>query len=346
MAISLSIGDNGIITSARNATEQWEQGAANEQDELKQIADFINNNNGNNEEDDIIGLNDVPIPKGFYYVGGTKTDGIVISDNQADENKYKEQTEAGNSQIPGDGLVGNQFVWVPVENIADFAVYPGYHSGSASSSIYSYSEQPTNEYNLMKASVEKNHGFYVARYEAGKEIINGEGTVVSKKSADVWNNIKFDGIPEEDYNEEETSDNGAMAKANGMYTDKNKYAVTSTLIYEEQWDAIMAWIDPNFKTSSCEESSFVRDSSGKGNYGNGNIATCGSNDAYRVNNIYDLAGNAAEWNIKYNGESGSARGGAYRSYSGKYDPASCRDFLEPQKDDFYEIYGFRVALYL
>ena len=173
VAIGLSIGDNGIITSARNATEQWEQGAANEQDELKQIADFINSNNGNSEEDDIIGLNDVPIPKGFYYVGGTKTDGIVISDNPADENKYKEQTEAGNSQIPGDGLVGNQFVWVPVENPADFKRYPS----DASSSLDGYVEpQDDNlsiisdekkEYDLMCQSVIENHGFYVARYEAG-----------------------------------------------------------------------------------------------------------------------------------------------------------------------------------
>ena len=29
----------------------------------------------------------VPIPKGFYYVGGTKEEGVVISDNKVDENK-------------------------------------------------------------------------------------------------------------------------------------------------------------------------------------------------------------------------------------------------------------------
>ena len=44
----------------------------------------------------------VPIPKGFYYVTGTKNTGVVISDNQADENK-------------ADGNNGNQFVWVPVK---------------------------------------------------------------------------------------------------------------------------------------------------------------------------------------------------------------------------------------
>lgn len=44
----------------------------------------------------------VPIPKGFYYVTGTMDTGVVISDNQEDENN-----ESGNN--------GNQFVWVPVK---------------------------------------------------------------------------------------------------------------------------------------------------------------------------------------------------------------------------------------
>ena len=45
----------------------------------------------------------VPIPTGFYYVGGTKNSGLVISDAAADENK------GVNAE-----LSGNQFVWVPV----------------------------------------------------------------------------------------------------------------------------------------------------------------------------------------------------------------------------------------
>ena len=43
----------------------------------------------------------VPIPKGFYYVTGTKDTGVVISDDPGDENNIN-----GNN--------GNQYVWVPV----------------------------------------------------------------------------------------------------------------------------------------------------------------------------------------------------------------------------------------
>ena len=44
-------------------------------------------------------------PTGFVHVGGTIDEGYVISDNASDENKGADSTE----------LLGNQFVWVPVD---------------------------------------------------------------------------------------------------------------------------------------------------------------------------------------------------------------------------------------
>ena len=37
--------------------------------------------------------NIIPVPEGFYYVGGTKSSGVVISDNKDDQNKYKGQAD-------------------------------------------------------------------------------------------------------------------------------------------------------------------------------------------------------------------------------------------------------------
>ena len=51
----------------------------------------------------------VTIPAGYYYVGGTKAKGLVISDAEADNEKYKGQENVGKD------LQGNQWVWVPVE---------------------------------------------------------------------------------------------------------------------------------------------------------------------------------------------------------------------------------------
>lgn len=49
----------------------------------------------------------IPIPDGFYYVGGEIDTGIVISDNKEDEFKGAEYDKITK-------LKGNQFVWIPV----------------------------------------------------------------------------------------------------------------------------------------------------------------------------------------------------------------------------------------
>ena len=212
---------------------------------------------------------------------------------------------------------------------------------------YRYEGEET-EYNLMKQRVEENKGFYVARYEAGQEKIKGVDTVVSKKGATVWNKIAW--------GDSMTSigTEGAVAKAQGMYTNKEEYAVTSTLIYGAQWDAIMAWIDPAYKTTSCEADSFVRNSEGKGNYNEsantndwkGDVATCGISDDYRVKNIYDLAGNVSEWTMEaFSTNLRVYRGGDYCKTGSNY-PASYRDCANLPSNDSYVTLGFRVALYL
>lgn len=285
----------------------------------------------------------VTIPKAFYYVGGAKDTGIVISDSPLDENKYSSDKYADQANIPGDGLVGNQFVWIPVENISDFKRYPNYGATQSAtfnepaSVSYRYQNE-VEEYNNMMQSVEENHGFYVARYEAGKEKINGVDTIVSKKGATVWTNIAW-GNSTTDIGTE-----GAVAKAKGMYVNQGTYDITGTLIYGTQWDAIMAWIDPNYKTTTCAEDSFVRNSSGKGNYDSSSLATCGSSDNYRVKNIYDLAGNAWEWGMETDIIGWRvARGGCYSSSSSSISASYrySKNSGTPVNDT-----GFRVVLCL
>ena len=222
-------------------------------------------------------------------------------------------------------LYGNQFVWVPVER--ELNIYPSYQSGLTQymtnyhePSLINYQyEDEQGEYELMKQSVEENNGFYVARYEAGRELTDGIETVVSKKGVSVWYGIKWG------ESMTQIGTEGAVARAQGMYTDKTKYEVTSTLIYGSQWDAIMAWIDPAYATSNCAENSYVRNSTEKGNYGDNNTRICGSSDSYRVKNIYDLAGNVWKWTMEGNASYGrTERGGSY-GYDGNYCPASNRN---------------------
>ena len=274
----------------------------------------------------------VSIPYGFYYVGGRKNTGIVISDSSNDEDKYASYSDQAN--IPADGLEGNQFVWVPVENIDNFKRYGGYWRDmpqaeyeSIENNNYSWwnlFSEPTvegygyegeiEEYNSMYSSVEENKGFYVARFEAG----NDNEVVVSKKGIMPWTNISWG------ENMSEIGKTGAVARSKGMYANKEIYGVTSTLIYGVQWDAIMTWIDPNYITSTCDvQNSFVANSEGKGNY-TGTIDVCGSSDNYIIKNIYDLAGNIDECTMESaSNNSRVDRGGNWINSDQKV-PASAR----------------------
>ncbi len=348
VAINLTIGENGIFTRAQDAVNKYEQAQINEQDELNKAVNFIDNYTKGSSSDEIK-IEGVKIPKGFYYVGGTKATGIVISDAKADENVYSKEKHADQANIPGDGLTGNQFVWVPVEEISKFRRYPDYWNGEADKENFGNYYEPSQEgyrypdeveeYNAMMQSVEDNQGFYVSRYEAGKEKVNEVDTVVSKKNAEVWTDIPW-GNSMTDIGSE-----GAVSKAQGMYTNKEKNNVTSTLIYGVQWDAIMAWIDPAYETSTCTDDSFVKNSEGKGNYSDSdstnNPAKCGSSDNYRVNNIYDLAGNVGEWTMEAESTDNRVyRGGDY-NYSGSYDPASSRNSYSPDRSYPYERFPCR-----
>ena len=126
--------------------------------------------------------NTIPVPYGFYYVGGTLDSGVVISDHQSDKNKYK-----GIGDVPTgvayhlDGTVnkekcdlqGNQFVWIPCKS----EDYKKIDFGADYKNSVDW-DRTTNT--AEKAKVEKYGGFFVGRYEAGtSEII-------------LANNVKFE----------------------------------------------------------------------------------------------------------------------------------------------------------
>ena len=100
------------------------------------------------------------IPEGFAIVPGCDdvSEGLVISD------------DAGDTEVDSNNIVanGNQFVWVPVTNIANFKTIEGYENGNLQNYLASCSEPSTSgyntevaEYNSMKQSVEENQGFYI-----------------------------------------------------------------------------------------------------------------------------------------------------------------------------------------
>ena len=262
----------------------------------------------------------IPLPDGFHYVGGTKSEGIVISDDPADAGK-------GTSWEVAQTLQGNQFVWVPVEVDEYFKTYEGYYDGSLQSFTSSceepysggYATEP-DEYEAMKASVLQYNGFYVGRYEAGVEgsaRVYGDGIdddVVIKQGKNVYNYIGWNGNENDAMNDEA---GGAVEVAKRMYSKERGDSVTSTLIYGVQWDAIMQFIDSGYKNEDGTLTSYVADSTGRGNYNEdkntndwkGSPTVTGASADYAEKNIYDLAGNCWEWTMEsYNTYSRVVRG--------------------------------------
>ena len=106
VSIAMLTGENGILTQAQNAKNKTEEAKAKEKQDLEDQNALIENlANGNNSIKEY--HNGVPIPKGFYYVGGEKDTGLVISDAEGDDLDNLKH--------------GNQFVWVPVDDINKMA---------------------------------------------------------------------------------------------------------------------------------------------------------------------------------------------------------------------------------
>ena len=144
----------------------------------------------------------------------------------------------------------------------------------------------------MYNSVTENKGFYVARYEASSNNNSSSGNANSQGNKTPWTNIAWGN------NMTTIGTTGAVYKSQQMYTNKTTHGVTSTLIYGIQWDAIMAWIDPAYKTSTCTGDSYVANSEGKGYYKQADKTNTASDSNYAVKNIYDLAGNVREWTME------------------------------------------------
>ena len=286
----------------------------------------------------------VKIPAGFKVAddsGNTINEGIVIEDSEK-----------------------NQFVWVPVskENFAtEFVRREGYYSGTLQSWRFGWGEanaegvnemvtetEKTKEEAIkMYASVKRNEGFYIARYEAGND---GNGNVVLKKGADVYNEIPWSANGQ--MKETTGTTGGAVELSRNFANAKNYKTVTSTLIYGVQWDAVMKWME-NVNNPNVEGKTYIQDSTGMGWHsgvsGNSDHKTgidIGEENkvSNQVKKIYDLAGNVLEWTMESYGTGVRIVRGGYYDYTGFDLPVSSRGNQEPFESG--SNVGFRPTLFL
>ena len=379
ITISLVFSENGIIAKAREAAEKTNQAVINEQAQMNEIARYMENMlNGiggsttpeepegpempdgwDDTKVDAVESADnvvVPVPKGYTAseVTGENTvkDGFVIYEG--------EESITDESDIETAQTTRNQFVWVPVSNPSE--MYGTDSSGKKWGKLYNFSStgitplnwteqdgvmtitttsgndsyrepdivsddssngvtlsQLETEFNAMITSVEKYGGFYIGRYETGN--LSQAEAVVVKNNSDINNQTWYTM-----YN-----------KSKGVAANSN---VTTSMIWGCQWDATLRWM---YNSGDAEKKTYTYDSTGKGNYGGSKKAT-GSNDAYAVNNIYDMAGNVRDWTIEANVTSNRVIRGGFYDYSASNGPASYRSFNVPTNS--YSNSGSRLALYM
>ena len=353
VSINTVLGDDGIIKKAKEETEKTAAVQEKEMIERNLLEQELENSLATPTPKPQP-TDGVKIPAGFYYVGGTKTSGIVISDNVNDKDKYK------NKAVVGTDLLGNQYVWIPctTDNTSSDLQYTRTEWGvevdgddnsraikdelTLTDASVTYSDSDTAnginadvskeivaQIKAEKASVAQYGGYYIGRYEVGK---NGDTAVV-----------KYDQTP---YAEITWSTAYGLAKKIITNSEVNSYLCSSYA-----WDTAVNFIQNNSTAknyaTSIEgfngnwNSQEVKDPSGNVIKPAGTSQQLNTGLTTQFCNIFDMGGNEAEFTTELNpgtSETVVLRGGAYSYYDG---PAGYRwDYRSGAND------GFRATLFL
>lgn len=352
VSLNLVLGENGIISKAREASTKTVQAQQNSEIEMNLLEQELAN--ATKEPDPAEG---VKIPTGFYYVGGTKTSGIVISDNVNDKDKYK------NKAVVGTDLLGNQYVWIPCTTdstssklqyartewgveadgddnsraikdeltLTDASVT--YSNADTANGINAdVSKEIVAQIKAEKASVAQYGGYYIGRYEVGKN----SDTAVVKYNQTPYASITW---------------STAYGLAKKIITNSE---VNSYLCSSYAWDTAVNFIQNNSTAKNYATSiegfngnwnpQAVKDPSGNVIKPAGTSQQLNTGLTTQFCNIFDMGGNEAEFTTELNpGTSATVvlRGGRY-NYDD--DPAGYRWDVTSGSANIG--YGFRATLFL
>lgn len=353
VSLNLVLGDNGIIVKAKEAAETTAAAQEKEAMERNLLEKELENSLSTPAVEPTDG---VKIPTGFYYVGGTKASGIVISDNKNDKNKYR------NQKVVGTDLLGNQYVWIPctTDSTSSKLQYARTEWGvevdgndnsraikdelTLTDASVTYSDADTAnginadvskeivaQIKAEKASVAQYGGYYIGRYEVGRN----SDTAVVKYNQTPYASITW---------------STAYGLAKKIITNSE---VNSYLCSSYAWDTAVNFIQNNSTAKNYATSiegfngnwnpQAVKDPSGNVIKPAGTSQQLNTGLTTQFCNIFDMGGNEAEFTTELNpgtSETVVVRGGDYYNdgpAGGRWDCNSGRAIIHN---------GFRATLFL
>ena len=327
VSLNLVLGDNGIIVKAKEAAETTAAAQEKEAMERNLLEKELENSLSTPAVEPTDG---VKIPTGFYYVGGTKASGIVISDNKNDKNKYR------NQKVVGTDLLGNQYVWIPctTDSSSSDLQYARTEWGvevdgddnsraikdelTLTDASVTYSDADTAnginadvskeivaQIKAEKASVAQYGGYYIGRYEVGRN----SDTAVVKYNQTPYASITW---------------STAYGLAKKIITNSE---VNSYLCSSYAWDTAVNFIQNNSTAKNYATSiegfngnwnpQAVKDPSGNVIKPAGTSQQLNTGLTTQFCNIFDMGGNEAEFTTELNpgtSETVVLRGGYYDYY--------------------------------
>lgn len=222
-----------------------------------------------------------------------------------------------------------------------YDAYLGYYKNYLKfSSAIEYGKYKNEEYKNMIDSIEYYKGFYVGRYETSVDSIASASTAVAQSQA----NKKV-----LDNSDDKQREYRMIYYQDSNRNEKNPYynssSVTSSMIWNAQYDAMLNWI---LNKTDNKEKLF---STTLGNHKTAITADLsGINIDDLTNNIYDLGGNVMELTQgSYDTSRTIVRGGAFyksTSYTGTYNMTQLNNWLKANYSTSYNFIGTRMTLYL
>ena len=356
VSLNLVLGDNGIIVKAKEAAETTAAAQEKEAMERNLLEKELENSLSTPAVEPTDG---VKIPTGFYYVGGPKASGIVISDNKNDKNKYR------NQKVVGTDLLGNQYVWIPctTDSTSSKLQYARTEWGvevdgndnsraikdelTLTDASVTYSDADTAnginadvskeivaQIKAEKASVAQYGGYYIGRYEVGRN----SDTAVVKYNQTPYASITW---------------STAYGLAKKIITNSE---VNSYLCSSYAWDTAVNFIQNNSTAKNYATSiegfngnwnpQAVKDPSGNVIKPAGTSQQLNTGLTTQFCNIFDMGGNEAEFTTELNpgtSETVVLRGGDYNNYY-IFSPAGYR--WDGDSGNAIINYGFRATLFL